>query len=1392
MKTGIFLLCLISLHTLIKSDGSEPTDLSCPANLIKINLYTCAKSEEFKVDSVCQTGQECWEGTCTKDTSTCPTAMFCAEHITDYSIRCPDNSCVADVKDCPDYFECPSFLPIRCPNGDCRKSLSDCPSLFKCPDEIPVLCNDGSCVRLADNCKYPSEQTQCIDQSMTRCADGTCVSAKFLCPTPITCPPGTERCWSGGCAIKGKCKKLSSGESSSCKDNEILCDFDHVCKDELSKCSTGLICPIDKPVRCWDMSCKDSIEACPAFQECPSGMMGCADGSCVTSSNSCNTHITCPSESPYRCYDNTCKKDPADCPSMPNCPSDAPILCWDGRCLANREDCLGPSACTPATPVKCPDQTCKTTAEECKAITGCPNSFSTCPDGSCRRKLADCETPKCPLNFPYLCNNGMCVLDESHCEHENGCPFNKPYKCLDGACAEEKEKCEVQEQTCSGTERPKHCPDGSCLPYTKTCPEENGCPIDTPRRCADGACIDPKKTSCQIPVCAPETPIRCLDGSCVSSSSSCPNKKQTLNEEGLVECADGIYVKSYEECKPLIACGEGEVRCDDGSCRESKEYCPLAKTCPNNKVRCPNGSCATSEDQCLNASGCPKTKGYKCSSSGLCVSSTDECTELIKPLENAKGCPKDTPKKCDNGKCVKSDGSCNNENGCQEGDILCTSGKCAKKKSQCRADGSAPCSVDFKYFCFMDDTPCAKSVEECFNAENCKLSEPFRCRDGECKRYPRKNSLDDSEGCEIGIECPNYKPFLCADGECVEKSTYCKSLESCPKDKPYLCFDRTCAVNKDQCPPRRCPAKTPILCPNSNCVSNVFDCDDRSCPTWKPYKCANGLCKEGPIECIEEIPKNTEEEEEEEVKTYFNLCKDNEYVCNDGSCRRSLEECPLFKGCTSTEKPYKCPKGVCAASEALCEGQAIKCKEEEGEKLCEDGICRKECPEYNGCPFDSPLMCSTGRCVDSISECVGEGNCNNVDKPFRCIDGSCAAKISDCKAPIKEFGTVDYKLSIFPSSDLTTDIIFGNGNAALASLYVPSDAFVKDGVSSSATLLIKSVPKSKITSTFSKYNETRNEDIIRVFPYADPNGDFTLEYEYTVLSTVVSIEVEDEGVEIKKNILLTLTYDFPSNHETLVEKEEPETDSEGETKEIQPRNLGEDTNSGENYMHLSALEDVCLARLEENEWKCVGLLSKTQSLDYFQLQGAFNKTGTYAVILAPRINTTPLSIEENFLVEHLVAITVITLVVLIIIGICTYVFLRIYRYRGKYKETSQKAKESQMEMTNMLDSSTSMIGQTIGDTKEGVVFTDNPAFKLVRDDGKSKRNIQLEKLKDNFLKRLRTLERNNEKLKTSYENVKTEYDRLNDYKSSLQKGDKVHIDVSINDPNAEPKGEERL
>ena len=168
-----------------------------------------------------------------------------------------------------------------------------------------------------------------------------------------------------------------------------------------------------------------------------------------------------------------------------------------------------------------------------------------------------------------------------------------------------------------------------------------------------------------------------------------------------------------------------------------------------------------------------------------------------------------------------------------------------------------------------------------------------------------------------------------------------------------------------------------------------------------------------------------------------------------------------------------------------------------------------------------------------------------------------------------------------------------------------------------------------------------------------------------------------------------------------------------------------------------------------------------------------------------RANDNKLYIEYNWFLAHLKLLTIIFLIILLLIGIGIYIFGRIYRYRQKYKGTKEVYEGFEVEINDLKGQSVQgRQGQTYADIKEGIIYTDNVAFKSDGNADARKKNVQLEKIFDAYTKKLRLLERNNALLKGQYDSIKNEYNRLNNYKDTLKDGDKVQLKVNINDdPN---------
>ena len=90
----------------------------------------------------------------------------------------------------------------------------------------------------------------------------------------------------------------------------------------------------------------------------------------------------------------------------------------------------------------------------------------------------------------------------------------------------------------------------------------------------------------------------------------------------------------------------------------------------------------------------------------------------------------------------------------------CENGKCVSSKSKCITKGKE-CIEEKPYQCICIESTAkyGERPESCFNSYNYKLSELFRCANGECKRYPYIPDGDSLYSCDISIVCPDYKPF---------------------------------------------------------------------------------------------------------------------------------------------------------------------------------------------------------------------------------------------------------------------------------------------------------------------------------------------------------------------------------------------------------------------------------------------------------------------------------------------------------------------------------------------------------------------------------------------------------------------------------------------------------
>lgn len=1339
----------------VDSYNKCPTPMSCSDDFKKVNQYTCSKINTYSEIIRCN-GYTCWNNKCVTDANDCPTMISCPSGYQ----KCHDNSCVTDLDQCPKYITCPKFIPIRCPNGDCRRSLEDCPSLIKCPTNRPMLCNDNSCKTTANECLYSSINTKCNGKSMVRCSDGTCKSSKFLCSTQKSCPKNKVLCRFGICADSYlDCEKLEDKYGSTCDNSEskkVRCQ-DGSCREDMNNCPTDIICPVEKPVRCWDNSCKENILQCPSYQNCPKGFFDCPNGTCSLDLR-CGTLFSCSWEAPFKCADNTCKRNPKDCVNSENCPLDVPVSCWDGTCVKNRNECIKPSNCDSATPVKCPDNSCRKNVEECREIIGCPIGFVICPDKSCKRKSDDCNVVKCPPNFPNLCKNGICVKEEKDCELENSCPSYSPFKCKKSSkCVSDLKECEEQKPPKNGK---KTCPDGSIIAEGLICPLENSCTIKNPILCADNKC----RTNCGISKCPKETPIKCLSGLCTNTISNCPSnydfkRYENCSKLNMISCHNGQCAKYQEECKPTSACPLHMFLCENGKCVFDKDECPLETTCPKNfSFRCSNGTCEKSLDDCLNISGCPNSRSIKCSTNGYCVRDQQECKNYDKKFPMGNGCDNFKPYKCLSGECAFDRNDCKEEF-CDPGKFYCSnSGVCENSKKDCK---NSTC----KNITCPGSGKCVDDYGDCLTSQNCKLTTPNRCLNGECRKFPFKFDSTNSDiiYCSKGIECPYYRPYLCADGSCKEKSSFCKSLTECPADKKIRCEDRTCVSRYEDCNTNisniSCPETNPILCTKTgNCVKNYFDCFDEKCPDLLPIKCSSGICVSSPRECIYKLTPITSPSKD---LISITGCTGSQETCFDGTCRDKIEDCPLYNGCNNPKYPFKCKSGKCAKKESGClkdiNNNKIAFKEllefdcGDGTELCNDGVCRKKCPITNSCDNNNPYLCSNGVCVKNINECAGESICS-IGKPFKCADGTCMKNPSDCFKPKKLEPSTDLNLFVYPQNNLNADIVIDEYNNVIGSIIIPSNTFVeKNGNSTKQIISIKSIPTSfpYLTNTTKSFNDTVRDFILKLFPYGDQDDKNLLEFKYAIVSPVLLMDYHIKDFKIEQNIILKMSFDLSS-----VEK------------------IGNITNR------------VCLAylpKVNSTEWICKDPIKEQHNnIEENFYSGKVDEEGYYAIAVDidfPKEAETEIKAFYRYFKWILLSIMLLFGLVCLLI----YVLGRVWRYREKYKKTRKEFIEMEKKELFLKEKTTSFKGESIKDAELNMVFTDNSCKidKLNRgDEEKNQRKQNLEALEDSYFIKIKKLEGNNMKLGTERDNLLERLDKLKEYQQLMNQGKSLLTDDS--------------
>ncbi|GAB5372013.1 hypothetical protein AAMO2058_001629400 [Amorphochlora amoebiformis] len=930
---------------------------------------------------------------CARSYARCPniTRGICATGLK----KCIDGSCVASIEDCPTPVTCPIQGQVRCYGGACRNSSSECPQLYEC-DEISltstVRCQDGSSCR-AESSECPSSTT--CPSTFVRCVDGSCAASVSACSDKTAV--STSDVGSSVDTSTGSGLNYTNYAYDSCPSFKVLCS-DGSCAANIAFCPVHSTCPPSKPVRCSDGTCQEVISGCGEPQFCPKDELLCPDGTCITSSQTCPTSITCTSDFPIRCPDRSCAARETDCQSLPACDL-GETQCPDGTCRGSLSQCSSQSTCPDKYPIKCPDGSCRASIDICISPSRllCRNNDVKCPDGSCAPSFLLCPTIiTCPSTYSR-CLDGTCRLTCDELSSDN-----------------DPNICQTNQLQC-----PQSGIGISCREELYDCPTGIVCPISAPVRCMDGRCKESIDQCALPPTTYSTTEIACPDGS-FASSSAC-GTGITCRGEARYSCWDNTCRRDPKDCPTTPDCAPGLHLCSDGSCNTSPDLCRPLFSCTNSApVRCADSSqkCQISSSSCNEVLVDTPTFSPTASPTSMCTIGTVNCRDGFCAPESScqsLSCPTTSSLNflCDQGTCASGISTCPVENGCQyDNPYKCPDGSCAKTQTDCPMV-TETCDLGFSGSASAQ----VCTGGSCTRGQDPSVTNARPCADGSCLAVLIVNSTIDYSNCP-GFEVDNYpqgnpsgcssSETRCNDGSCASSGGCTASsgdVNYCPTNAPYVCQGGLCRRSQQYCPEVPSKDKCPtgkVRCFSGDCVDSLEQCPlIAPCQSDKPVRCLDGTCKAAAKAC-----------------PIANTCpSDVPYRCKDGVCAKDSTTCIIESTGCPGDFQFKCSaSGQCVSDLANCVNTTVRSTGCDSGVKCWNGECVSSvynCPSLSGCPSSSPNRCGDGSCVADAALCTstscnlngcGDGGCEssisncrtsygcNMTHPFRCVTGECRAK----------------------------------------------------------------------------------------------------------------------------------------------------------------------------------------------------------------------------------------------------------------------------------------------------------------------------------------------------------------------------------------------------------------
>ena len=409
-----------------------------------------------------------------------------------------------------------------------------------------------------------------------------------------------------------------------------------------------------------------------------------------------------------------------------------------------------------------------------------------------------------------------------------------------------------------------------------------------------------------------------------------------------------------------------------------------------------------------------------------------------------------------------------------------------------------------------------------------------------------------------------------------------------------------------------------------------------------------------------------------------------------------------------------------------------------GQQKCPDGFCHKNCSEvaFHGCEVNK-YQCSNGQCLNDKYDCIGYSMCPDPAFPFRCITGECKSVPEDCEV-IERLGSVkNLTYSFNKMNKIAFNFAFDSNGRGVGYLEIPGNGLKIEGNYSNLYL-------EEVSSSLLKDPELYNN---------------TAEFLFNVSNSIIG----SEGLLNFENSVMSPVFKFYSKDKDIKFK------------------LAGIINIAHNEYESSAFYyyDYCLAKLKgfdfekdtikesekEKGWECI----ERQTEDG-QTEFQISDFGVYAVILNPlrnKINYYGDSAAKNFFFENVKIILIILGVIIVLIAIVSYIFIRVKRYRKKYHANREKIlllKQQREEYENM---TTDIFGQTLGDNINGIVYKSNPAYTVTDEIQKSSGSLEdeIEKLQIEC----KNVNEQNERLQKDIAELTKKYEQLSENIEKMNK-----------------------